>query len=287
MILVTLTAIGVTWWMGQSSGKSGGGLSAKQRFTARPGTTRPNAMALTSDKRPGGVDSIDPGDKPSGEKDAPGIRSLSRQDGPSETATVERLVREAIEEAEPEDAIKMLEDALERGLNPDAAWRIHLALGTLYGRLTPPDEENAARAFAAARAAADTTAARQQIALDEASALVDAGQREEAWTVLATALAQTPSAGEEVSPEVTLLTVRMGDVLQETGNAAGAERAYRQALDRALEKRGDTTEAFTEALRLAATRLTLLLRGAGRHEEADALGRQVQARFRAASSSGN
>ncbi|MBP8128777.1 MAG: hypothetical protein KA184_04290 [Candidatus Hydrogenedentes bacterium] len=283
VVLVTLVAIGVTWWASKSSGKSGG-LSASQRFTARPGTSRPNAVALTSDKRPGGVDDVELGGAPTGGEDAPDIRSLSRQDGPDARASAERLVREALEEADAEDGIQMLEDALRRGLCLEEAWRLHLALALLYGRLSPPGGERALQAYAAARAAAATAEARQRIALEEAQAFVAMGKREDAWACVETAIAQGP-AGEPFSPEAAVLLVRMGDLLQETGNSSGAERAYQQALDRGLAQRG-AAETLVEPLRLAATRLTLLLRGAGRHEEADALGRRLQMRFRASAAAG-
>ncbi|HNT89323.1 MAG TPA: hypothetical protein PKL84_15785, partial [Candidatus Hydrogenedentes bacterium] len=104
VIALTLGAIGVTWWLAQSTGQQGG-LAATQRFTARPGTTREKAVALTSSKRPSGVDEFTTEPVFLGKNAPPRVRSLSQEDGPEETATVERLVREALEEARPRDVL--------------------------------------------------------------------------------------------------------------------------------------------------------------------------------------
>ncbi|HNR31161.1 MAG TPA: hypothetical protein PKI11_09745 [Candidatus Hydrogenedentes bacterium] len=285
VIALTLGAIGVTWWLAQSTGQQGG-LAATQRFTARPGTTREKAVALTSSKRPSGVDEFTTDPASLGKNAPPRVRSLSQEDGPEETATVERLVREALEEARPRDGIRKLEELLQEALYPDAAWRLHLGLAALYGRLEPPETDAAARAFAAARAAARATETQWQIGMEEAAALARAGRSDTARACLESALDQMPPRDASLAPGALHLIVRMGDMLAESGHAGAAERAYEQAVDRALIARDGAAEDLADALRLAATRLTLALRAAGRHEDADALGRRVELRLRALARAG-
>ncbi len=290
MVLVAVAIVAAVYYVQSMERSSSSGIGATGRFTAKSGTSRENAVALTSSKRehdaaartgtmgtrgggsPGtgvaGVEPLRPLNDSTRDKPLQ-VRSLSGGDD-EELSANERAVREALNSLDPARAIEKLEAVAAEGSGDMAP--VHRALGELYGRLDPPDLARAQAAFARARALALTHEDRHAAVLAEVEMLILQGREDLARVELDTAL-----AGEDLNTVSGVkLGVLHGQLQERAGDLAGAEAAYKAAFDRAIRMDPAIAE---EGLRLAALRLAQTYHAQTRHTEAEAVAHAMQRRL--------
>lgn len=279
-----LIGIVVAYMLSDPAAKGGGGLRADQRFKAKPGTTRENAVALVSSKRPAGVDDFSGSGGGSPSKDPVDMRSLSPEE-PQESAPAEdpeeaRLIESALNTQAPEEGIKVLDAALELARTPEAQSRLNLALGELHLKCEPPDPEAAAACFEKAFQQPGTPGARNHAALRAAETLRRAGLPELALQQLQRAIEAAPDTLPVDAVELTL-RIAYGDLLALNGDTTATEQAYAKAVERGVRGPATLDASTIESLRLAGIRLSQLYRSQQRHDDAEAVAQQVQSRLRA------
>lgn len=281
-----LWGAGLTLYFGADMG-AGRVATAKapQRFTAREGTTREKALALVSSARDAGVDEFERLDREAarGTEDSPtalDARSISKPQSTFQRDMAQAILDRAAAEETPETRAEALENAL--GAPADASVEPVARAGQLAGQTLGAarrHEEDLALYRRALEGAGD--AETKLDAAQRAAALArQLGRLDEARAVLSETLDETMLERRAAPPGERALgaLILLGDIARESGEDALAERAYAEAVDTGL--RQEWIEAGTgEAFRLAAMRLTRLLRELGRHEEATLIGRRVQGRL--------
>lgn len=250
-----------------------------QRFTAKPGTTRENAMILTSDKR---AKTEDPknaiarrADKLE-DSDPLEIKSLSKpKEGPRSGLANDRA-QAALNSYSPEAGLQQLEAALALPHDREDAALLHEAQGQLYAQLDPPDYAQSQAAFEQAVEKADDQDLKEEILYKSVQALMQAGLDEEAGAAAAAQLAERPPSGETGYK----LQLLQGQLFERAGKIEAAEDAYQEVLHAvgelppALGK-----DAALSLVRLAGLRLTALYRKQDRSQTADELSRNLRLRL--------
>lgn len=249
------------------------GLRPDQRFTARPGTTREGAIALSTRKRPETErqESI-----ASGGNGAPiPVRSLSGDGPPEEPPTLgRRLFEEAMQApgAAPE-ALARIEAAIAEEQDAEGETALlHAARGRLLAQQGAAFHADAEAAFAAARDADRRETHAQEIAEAHARALASWGAHEAAAAMIEESLAAADSQEGGFGSRALL-----GELLEARGTPDAAIASYREALEAALADAAPGDPADREAVRLIGMRLARLHRQADEHEAADTVARRVAA----------
>ena len=277
-----LGGILVAYVMSDSGGK--GGLRADQRFKARPGTTRENAMVLMSNKRPAGVDKPSASTGGGSSNSTLDVRSFSSTppSNPQDTTEdTQRTATNALAMANPAEGVAALESALQTQRAPQDQARLYATLAELHTRRDPPATDEAVACLKKAAELAPTPETRMDIAAQAATLLRGLGQTGMAEETVRDTLAAVPADAKSTAPELKL-RVTLGDLLAARGDLAGAEQAYAQAVGRGLETLSADGPEALDALRIAGIRLSQLYRNQQRHEEAEAVAQRIQARLRRA-----
>lgn len=277
-LIVAVTVVAA--YFGQA--KSGSVIVDKgQRFTAKPGTTRENAIALTSNKRPSTKSPEESIARKADEMedDAPlTVKSLSssadERSGPAHDKAME-----AMNSGSPESGLRMLNEALALPHDPQQAAYIQEAMGQLYAQLEPPDFEKSQAAFDEARSLAKgDPKLEQSILLKSVQVLMQQGMDDEARIQM-----ETGFTAADLSNQTQLqLHLLQGKLEERAGHPEAAEQVYQEVLDAALAlPESIDREMALDLARLAALRLTGLYRSQNRDEAADGLAQDMKRRLKA------
>ena len=248
-----------------------------QRFTAKPGTTRENAMILTSNKRPSTAAPGDaiarPGDH-SDEGDPLVVKSLSPSESDSKrSGPAGDLAREALGSFSPEAGLRKLDQALALPNTPEQTALLHEAKAQLHAQMSPPDYDASLAHFEQAAAATTDPELREEIVYKTAQMLIQAGRDGEARDQVDMQLTDRPPQG----PVGYKLQILQGQLLEQSGRLEEAEKVYQAVLAAAqgmpahLDK-----EAALSLARLAGLRLTALYRKHDRRQAADTLSQELK-----------
>jgi tetratricopeptide (TPR) repeat protein len=241
-----------------------------QRFTAKPGTTRENAMILTSANRATTQDPKDAiarqADHIEKDDDPLEVKSLSTRNIDARSGPANDVAESARNNISPEAGLRQLEAALALPHNQEQAALLHEARGELFAQLDPPDFAQAQTAFEKALEMTTDVALEEEIRHKAVQALMQAGQDAEALELATAQLSEHPP-GSRAGYKLQLLK---GQLEERAGRLAEAEREYRavlEAMESAPESLGDE-EALSLA-RLSVLRLTQLYRHTDRNEEVE------------------
>ena len=266
-------------YFGQSSVDQGS-FDKGQRFTAKPGTTRENAMLLTSAHRATTADPKDAiarqADHIEEDGDPLEVKSLSHKNIEARKGPANDVAESARNNLSPEAGLRQIDAALALPHNQEQAALLHEARGELYAQLDTPDFVQAQAAFEKALEMTADAELEEEIRHKAVQTLMQAGQDAEALELAATQLREHPPG----SPSGYKLQLLKGQLEERAGRVEQAEQDYRavlEAMETVPESLGDE-EALSLA-RLSALRLTQLYRDAGRdgdvEEVAGALRKQV------------
>ncbi len=259
-----------------------------QRFKAKPGTTRKNAIALTSSarKETKGPEAAIARKASEMEDDSPlTVKSLSSSASkdPNRSGPAHDRAQQALNGVSPEAGIRSLTSALSLPHDPQQAAYIHEAMGQLYVQLDPPDYDKAAEAFAEARALSSDPEMEQSVLLKSVQVLMQGGRNDEARQAL-----EEGFDAEQLSSETQFrLQVLRGQLEERAGRGAEAEALYYSVLDGTLELPESLEKDVAIALaRGAALHLTRLYRDYDRDQAAEALAKDLKRRFKKIEESG-
>lgn len=274
IVVLSIALMAATAYLERSRRGFRSPLSPEKRFTARPGTTRPHAVMLSSNKRPSQASEIRE-TATSEAQDAPArtlpLKSLSVSSPEESSSPKERRIEEALDMLSPEAGLDRLRAALAEDPPPDEAALIQAAMGLLFARLDPPDYAQAEEAFAKAASCAKTPECRQRVLVQEVRVLLQSGAMDRAREKIAPLLEQ-----EAV---ITVSILRLGLMLGQLDESAGAiddaAGVYQRMLDLALAARLGADSESEDLLRLMALHLARLYRELDRDAEADALADRI------------
>ena len=247
-----------------------GGFDKGQRFTAKPGTTRENAMLLTSAARKSTKDpepsSPERPLKPENEDDPLEVRSLSGGAPKFRSGPANDVAQAALNNLSPESGLRQVETALALPHNQEQAALLHEARAELYTRMDPPDFEQARLAFDKALEMAKDPLLLEEIQHEMVQMLMQAGRDPEALERASAQLQKTPPSGGAGYK----LQLLLGQLYERAGHHDLAETNYRAVFD----AMGGIPESLTpeESIalsRLATLRLTHLYRGIKRDQDAE------------------
>ncbi|MCF6286687.1 MAG: soluble NSF attachment family protein [Candidatus Hydrogenedentes bacterium] len=282
VIVALVLMVAAASYFGGSTARKGG-FDKGQRFKAKPGTTRKNAMLLTSNKR---TSTDDPkaaiarrGDEQ--EDDSPlTIKSLSKPSDEKRAQPARDRAMKALNSASPETGLRSLDAALALPHDRLQGAYLYEAMGQLYAQLDPPDYEKAMAAFEEARAMADDVEMAQNILLKSVQVLMQGGLDDEARAQL-----EAGSGDEALSTETQFrLHLLWGQLEERAGKAVEAERMYRKVLDGALALPESLERKMALGLaRSAGLRLTRLYRANDRDGAAKSLTLDLKKQLKALS----
>ncbi|MBI1320293.1 MAG: hypothetical protein GC168_15305 [Candidatus Hydrogenedens sp.] len=277
LVVALVVAIGVATFLGTNKEGGPSGLTSGKRFTAKPGTSRDNAVALSSRNRGfmgGGSGSSSSGtgsDEADGEEAPPPrtdskplrVRSLSGVEEEAELTDTERMIREAENTLSPNDGLTKLREALDSAPSDEDRAAIYTAMAGLAAQLDPPDTAYADQMFDLARSHARTPEARGKVARAETSALIQRG----AWALAAQRAQEALASGAGPALDTAALQNVLGLVAEHNGDGAAARAAYEAAFD-AARKATDGGKEREMLMRHAGMMLAQTYRAAGNTEAA-------------------
>lgn len=241
-----------------------------QRFTAKPGTTRENAMLLTSADRKSTKDPEPAGPerpiKPENEDDILEVKSLSGGTPKLRSGPANDVAQAALNNLSPEVGLRQVETALALPHNQEQAALLHEARAELYTQMSPPDFEQAQLAFEKALEMAADPLLQEEIQHELVQMLMQAGRDPEALERASARLKKTPPAGGAGYK----LQLLLGQLYERAGHHDLAETNYREVFDAmgGMPKNLGPEESIALS-RLATLRLTHLYRGAKREQDAE------------------
>ena len=269
----------VVAYFGQPSTDSGS-FDKGQRFTADPGTTRENAMLLTSEHRATTADPEDAiarqADHIEEDDDPLEVKSLSRKNIEARSGPANEVAESARNNLSPEAGLRQIDAALALPHNQEQAALLHEVRGELYAQMDTPDFAQAQAAFEKALEMTTDAELEEEIRHKAVQILIQAGQDAEALELAETQLKERPPASRSGYK----LQLLKGQLEERAGRITEAEQEYRAVLEAMgnMPETLDDEEALSLA-RLSALRLTQLYRHAGRdgdvEEVAGALRKQV------------
>lgn len=258
----------------QESGLNADTFDKGQRFKAKPGTTRENAMLLTSSKRASGPDTSGGSAAAADDSDPLPVKSLS-QPAPDarRSGAAGELARAALNSLSPEAGLRKLDEALAMERAPEQNAILYEAQGQLYAQLDPPDYEAARASFDQAAVLAEDPVLQEEIAYTAVQMLVQAGFEAEARERIVAQLADGPPQSDTGYK----LRLIEGQLQEHAGALEAAEATYQSVLDaaRAMPEPLESEGALALA-RLAGMRLTTLYRKHDRDGEADTLSQDLR-----------
>lgn len=277
--IVLVTALSVYFGGGLSDPSA---IDKGQRFKAKPGTTRKNAIALTSSSRKEteGPEAAIARKASEMEDDSPlTVKSLSssKSNDPNRSGPAHDRAQQALNGVSPEAGIRSLTTALTMPHDPQQAAFIHEAMGQLYAQLDPPDYEKAAAAFAEARALTSDLELEQSVLLKSVQVLMQGGMNDEARAAL-----EEGFDAENLSSETQFrLQVLRGQLEERAGRGEEAEAIYHSVLEGTLALPDALEKEVAIALaRGAALHLTRLYRDYDRDQAAETLAKDLKRRFK-------
>ncbi|MBL7645839.1 MAG: hypothetical protein JNK74_06565 [Candidatus Hydrogenedentes bacterium] len=241
-----------------------------QRFTAKPGTTRENAMLLTSADRKSTKDPEPAGPekpiKPEHEDDVLEVKSLSGTASSARSGPANEVAQAALNNLSPESGLRQVETALALPHNQEQAALLHEARAELYTRMDPPDFEQARLAFEKALEMAKDPRLREEIQHEMVQMLMQAGRDPEALERAAAQVKSAPPTGGAGYK----LQLLLGQLHERAGQSELAETNYRAVFDAmGGMPEGLSPEESIALSRLATLRLTHLYRAAKRDQDAE------------------
>jgi len=279
LVLLMILAVIVAGYFGPGTTVTDASL-AKKRFTARAGTTRRKAIALSSKKRSQPRAQEAPPAAHSGQqssrKNPIPVKSLSAPNDEN-LSPAERLAREATNSLSPESGIDKLQQALDQPQTPEEAALLQTAIGNLYAQLEPPDYTKAQAAFDMALSTAPVLEMRQRITQQYAALLLYRGAPELARAKIQAALAEP---GPVTAPGLEL-NLQLARIHERSGARDQAETVYKYTLEQSAETAHADAPEMIDLMRLSSLCLVRLYRAEGRGEEADALAKQFKTRLKA------
>jgi tetratricopeptide (TPR) repeat protein len=255
-----------------SNERSGPKIDTTQRFTAKPGTTRENAVALSSSKRPS-TESSTPVASATTEGELP-VRSLS---GTLELVPepAAELADQALNLATPAQGLALIEEALAGDPSANSRVILETARAVLLSQLGDEKWPNAQAAFERAAAASPDSPALARVIEKHAQILIQRNELDAAEDLLNQTLARA-----EQDPQSSLrLTVLLGSVHELKHQPELATVAYEKVVEDLLLESETWNLQRADLARLASLRLARLYRDAGAEQEARKLARRVQARL--------
>tara|TARA_R110001592_G_scaffold265867_2_gene531457 strand:- start:58 stop:939 length:882 start_codon:yes stop_codon:yes gene_type:complete len=278
IVLLIVVSI-VAAYFGRGAVKKGS-FDKGQRLTAKPGTTRKNAIALTSNKRPSTADPSSSIVRRSDEQedDSPlTVKSLSDPSKNTASGVVGDQISEAMHSGSPESGLSALSVAMQLPHDSEQGAYLHEAMGQLYAQLDPPDYEKAKESFEQARELAADKVFEQNVVLKSVQILMladlDDDAREQLGTVLENGLT------DETQFRLRLLH---GQLEERAGRAEEAEAIYQEVLGSALAEPDTLDRDSALALaRLAGLRLNHLYRAHDRDEAAATLTEDLKRQLKA------
>jgi tetratricopeptide (TPR) repeat protein len=276
LVGVVLAAILGAAWLSSGKGKAATGLSPTARFTAKPGTTRKNAVMLSSSKR-AKMEATAPAGSAAG---APlPVRSLTPEEERigSPPSPVTEAVTAALNAWNAELGLEKLTALLEQDLTEEERAEVLAAMGVLNGQKSPPDHEGAERCFSQALQQDLSPALRARIVAQSVQSLMAQGRIDDAHARVKAARDQYPPG--EAGLQLDLLYASLEE---QRGNRDGAEEIYAAALEKALTSVETLDRQTDDLLRMAALRLTRIYKDSDRGAEASTLTRRFQAAIPAA-----
>lgn len=277
IILGSLLVLGLVIAL-RDAGLGGSAFDKGQRFTAKPGTTRENAILLTSNKRAETEDPEDPIARRSDKKEDPSdpleVKSLSKsEEGDEKGGRAGEAARAALNNYSPEAGLRQLEAALDLPNTPEQAAILHDAAGQLHTQTNPPDYDKSLESFETAAGLTQDPELQEELAFNTAQMLMQAGRDAEARDKIEAYLADNPPAG----PTGYKLQIVHGQLLERAGQLEAAENTYQSVLDAAREVPGALErDAALSLTRLAGLRLTSLYRKNDRDQAADVLSKDLK-----------
>jgi tetratricopeptide (TPR) repeat protein len=271
MIMFVLSAMGVALYFSGADSGLREKLHTPKRFTAKPGTDRENAVALSSSKRPAQAPTGPPSN--SGEPPIP-VKSLSP---PEEKLTPEEeLIREALNGLDTQAGIEKIDAQLALPQSPEDAAQLHSARAQLALEMRPPDYVAAEAHFARALELAATGGLRYAILAREAEMWLMRDEPGAASEKLGAAL-EVPAA---LSVERMRLRALLAQALEKVGRVEAAEEEFGRLLAEALSYSDESTPEIDDLMRLAGLRLARIYRDAEREDDAAALESRIGERVR-------
>ena len=258
--VVFVAALGGAYWYAADQSQTPTAAAGERgfRFEARPGTTREQAVALSTNKRETPTTAPSAGAATGGgARDPLRVRSLSPPEGHAPTRG-RAIAREARNLLSPRDGIARVQAALDTAEAPEDVAALYETLAQLHAEL---GEREAVRATWAAARERLGEAWHARLALAQARTLLQWGEPVRAPALVDEGLAET---GTQASGVLGLHALR-GQLLEQQGRIEEALTAYDAALDTA--EAGHAPDA-PEAVRHAAMQLTRIHRHYGRDAEA-------------------
>ena len=257
-----------------------GSFDKGQRFTAKPGTTRENAVALTSSKRAKGKkthqDTTTVKDEDEGESPLT-VKSLSRPNDEHRSGPAHDKAMAALNQTSAESGISQLQQTLAMPMDSEQAAVLHEAMGQLYVQIDPPEYGKAEEAFKMAREATTDPDLARSILLRAVQVLMQADENEAARRQLNDGFDHT-----DISDEVQFrLMILSGQLQERAGDVANAETTYQRVLDGVLAG-SDLLKPETAAAlaRLTGLRLINLYREQDREADAGSLAKELKNRIK-------
>ncbi|MBI2423391.1 MAG: hypothetical protein HYV27_11230 [Candidatus Hydrogenedentes bacterium] len=240
-----------------------------QRFTAKPGTTRENAVILTSTKRASGPEPIAVKAPVTMDDPPPQVMSLSRDSRYRKDAEPMEEHEVAIQAAEsaatPEEGIAQIEEALRQPQRAEVAAKMEVALAELYRQSGPEGVEAARAAFERAMQIAPDQAAKDYVTAQYGNFLILQEDFEGAAQMLTGAL----NTETVLNPSRVQLAAQMGYLYEQRNDMKAAEDTYSKLFRDVIEKQPELGAEREEMLRLSAMKLSRLYRKLNRATEAD------------------
>jgi len=256
---------GLAFWLGQQQEKGIAKQSSEpvKRFRAKPGTERKNARALTS--------SIPSPEKNRSTKPVKEWGSLDKpEEGPKQSAE-EKVLREIMMSASPEEAIQQLLERMAFTDEGDVSPTEQAILAYMYSRLDPPDMERADELFSTAWESDTSKQSQVEVVYFISKAALEQGRYEDVFTNLN----RLGTGGLPASGYALELGIMAGIAYEGLGDKDGARKAYEHAMNQARTIGLDTNYQVGNAYRAAGLRLGMLHRSAGDDRQAPALGKRV------------
>ena len=261
----------------RDAGLGDGTFDKGQRFKAKPGTTRENAMILTSNKRAktqDPEDAIARREDQTEDSDPLEIKSLSEPEPDSKrSGPAGDTARAALNNVSPEAGLRSLDAALALPNTPAQAALLHEAKGQLHAQTAPPDYGKSLESFEEAARLAEDPDIKEEIVYKTVQMLLQAGLDEEAREQAEAQLAARPPEGETGYK----LQIMQGQLQERAGRPEEAEKTYQAVLAAAQEMPDHLEkEAALSLARLAGLRLTALYRRNDRRQAAEVLSKDLK-----------
>jgi tetratricopeptide (TPR) repeat protein len=277
LVVALFVAVGVAAVLGSET-KGPAGLTSGKRFTAKAGTSRENAVVLSSRNRgfmSGGNAAGTGSGSQAPEAAAPPpppadtkplrVRSISGVEDDADLTDTERAIREAENALSPRDGLEKLQATLEEATTDDERAAVYAAMAGLAAELDPPDYALADQHYDMARTYARTPKAAARTARAESNALLLRGE----WGRARHCVEQALGAGNADPLDTAALQNTLGLIAEHEGNAESARAAYGAAFD-AARSASDTGKERELLLRHAGLMLARSHRAAGNTEAATA-----------------